>query len=78
MEWLGIHIPDALKEELLHSDNMLESSLNVCLNIAEELIRFCTESCVPFGFNIESLAIRKDEINASIELVNKVGNMLNR
>lgn len=78
MEWLGIHIPQQLKEELLQADNMLEKSLNVCLDIADQLIRFCTDSCVPFGFNIESLAIRKDEINASIDLVNKIGKMLNR
>ena len=78
MEWLGIHIPDQLKEELLHTDNMLEKSLNVCLDIAAKLIEFCEARCVPFGFNIESLAIRKDEINASIDLVNKIGSMLNR
>lgn len=78
MEWLGIHIPDQLKEELLQADNMLEKSLNVCLDIADQLIEFCTRSCVPFGFNIESLAIRKDEINGSIDLVNKIGKMLKR
>lgn len=77
MEWLGIHIPNVLKQELLQADNMLESSLNVCLNIAGKLIEFCQDKCIPFGFNIESLAIRKDEINASIDLVNKIREMLN-
>jgi hypothetical protein len=56
----------------------LEKSLKVCLDIADQLIEFCTRSCVPFGFNIESLAIRKDEINGSIDLVNKIGKMLKR
>lgn len=78
MEWLGIHIPDQLKESLLASENMLADSLKVCLDTAAALIEFCTEKQIPFGFNIESLAIRKDEINASIDLVTKIGKMLNR
>lgn len=78
MEWLGIHIPEQLKESLLQSDNMLEDSLKACLDNAAALIEFCKQRCVPFGFNIESLAIRKDEINASIDLVSQIGAMLNR
>ncbi|WP_232282955.1 methylenetetrahydrofolate reductase [Pedobacter sp. BAL39] len=78
MEWLGIHIPAPLKEELRHSDNMLERSVNVCLDIAEELMEFCSKQCVPFGFNIESVAIRKDEIEASIYMVNQIAEKLKK
>ena len=76
MEWLGIHIPEALKEEFRASDNILARSVEVCLTIAEELITYCVEKGVPFGFNIESVAIRKDEIEASIFLINRIGEML--
>ncbi|WP_206614481.1 methylenetetrahydrofolate reductase [Chitinophaga barathri] len=76
MEWLGIHVPEALKDELRNAGNMLDRSVQVCLDIAEELTTFCSEQCVPFGFNIESVAIRKDEIEASIHMVNTIGNML--
>jgi len=76
MEWLGIHIPEELKEEFRHTDNMLERSVEVCLAIAAELTAFCAERCVPFGFNVESVAIRKDEIEASIHMVNEIGKML--
>lgn len=76
MEWLGIHIPEDLKEELKHTDNMLERSVEVCLAIAAELTAFCADRCVPFGFNVESVAIRKDEIEASIHMVNEIGKML--
>ena len=76
MEWLGIHIPEELKEEFRASENILERSVEVCLSIAEELIKYCTEKGVPFGFNIESVAIRKDEIEASIFLINRIGEML--
>jgi len=76
MEWLGIHIPEPLKEELKSSENILDKSVQVCLDTAENLIEFCSRNQVPFGFNIESVAIRKEEIEASIFLVNKIGEML--
>jgi hypothetical protein len=78
MEWLGIHVPGQLKEELRDAENMLERSVHVCLDIATELIAFCSERCVPYGFNIESVAIRKDEIEASIQMVNKIAEMLGK
>ena len=76
MDWLGIHVPEQLKEDLKNSENMLEKSVNVCLNIASELTDYCTERSIPFGFNVESVAIRKEEIEASIFLVNKINEML--
>ncbi|WP_332369384.1 hypothetical protein [Spirosoma telluris] len=76
MEWLGIHVPDELKEELKKSDDILEKSVQICLNIATELTAFCIERSIPFGFNIESVAIRKAEIEASIYLANGIGQML--
>jgi len=77
MEWLGINVPEELKEDLKNSQNILENSVNVCLNIASELADYCSERSIPFGFNIESVAIRKEEIEASIFMVNKIGEMLN-
>lgn len=76
MEWLGINVPEELKEGLKNSENILENSVNVCLNIASELADYCKERSIPFGFNIESVAIRKEEIEASIFLVNKINEML--
>jgi hypothetical protein len=76
MEWLGIHVPDQLKEDLKTSVNILEKSVKVCLDIASELTAFCMERNIPFGFNIESVAIRKEEIEASIYMANEIGHML--
>jgi hypothetical protein len=76
MEWLGIHVPDELKAELRASDDMLQKSIQVCLDIASALTTFCVERSIPFGFNIESVAIRKAEIEASIYLANEIGQML--
>lgn len=76
MEWLGIHIPESLKAELLASENILNRSVEVCLEIADELIKYCSEKKIPFGFNIESVAIRKEEIEASILMTNTIGEKL--
>lgn len=76
MEWLGIHIPDSLKAELLASENILERSVEVCLEIADELTSYCLAKNIPFGFNIESVAIRKEEIEASILMTNTIGEKL--
>lgn len=76
MEWLGIHVPEELKAELNISEDILEKSVTLCLDIASTLTTFCIEHSVPFGFNIESVAIRKAEIEASIDLATRVGQML--
>jgi hypothetical protein len=76
MEWLGIHVPADLRAEFTQAENMLEKSVNVCLSIARALTEFCIVHGVPFGFNIESVAIRKDEIEASIHMVNEIAAML--
>lgn len=76
MEWLGIHVPDELKEALKTSDDILEKSVQVCLDIADELTTYCIERAIPFGFNIESVAIRKAEIEASIGMANSISQML--
>lgn len=78
MEWLGIHVPAEMKEHFRTAENMLEESVNVCLDIASELTAFCMERAIPFGFNIESVAIRKDEIEASVSMTKEIGLMLKR
>ncbi|MEO6284279.1 MAG: methylenetetrahydrofolate reductase [Dyadobacter sp.] len=76
MEWLGIHIPDELKEDLKRDGDVLEKSVKLCLEIASELTAFCIRQSIPFGFNIESVAIRKAEIEASVEIASKISQLL--
>lgn len=76
MKWLGIDIPKWLHNELVHSENILEKSIENCKLIAAELIDFCRPKNIPIGFNIESVAIRKEEIEASIQLVKDIHQML--
>jgi len=76
MEWLGIHIPEDIKVDLCASASPVARSVEIATNIAKDLIGFCQERAIPFGFNIESVAIRKEEIEASLDLLNIVRTML--
>jgi hypothetical protein len=76
MEWLGIHIPEDIKEELKASTSAVSRSVEIAVAIAKELIQHCLEKSIPFGFNIESVATRKEEVDASIELLNTVRELL--
>lgn len=77
MEWLGIDIPQWLKNDLKHSEDILSKSIAVCKNIAEELLDYCNHKNIPIGFNIESVSVRKVEIDASIELLKYIKGLIN-
>ncbi len=72
MKWLGISFPKWLENELLHSKDILEKSIEVSEKNWLELKEFADEKGIPIGCNIESVAIRKVEVDASIELLRKV------
>lgn len=76
MEWLGIHVPDDIKEELKVCTNPAARSVEIATAIAKDLIKYCQERNIPFGFNIESVAIRKEEVEASLELLNTVRELM--
>jgi hypothetical protein len=65
MQWLGIRFPKWLENELRYSGDTLERSLRLCAELAEELATFAREKGVPAGMNVESVSIRREEIDAS-------------
>ena len=72
MKWLGINIPNYLEEDLKDSGNILEESVRLSKMFFEELYIFGKKRGIPVGCNIESVAIRKEEIEASVELLEEV------
>ncbi len=76
LEWLGIHIKEEHKTRLLNSTSIVEDSIDLCVEVADILSNYCIEKNIPFGFNIESVAIKKEEIEASINLLKQVEQML--
>lgn len=76
VRWLGVDVPRWLENSIRHSDDPLAESYRQCVAIARDLIDFCEHLGLPYGFNIESVSIRKAEIQASTELAAEVGRML--
>lgn len=72
MKWLGISIPRWLENELTQSEDILQKSVHFSEQSFRELQSFAAEKNIPIGCNIESVAVRKVEIEASIELLRRV------
>jgi hypothetical protein len=76
MRWLGIGVSGHVENELLHATPMLSRSTELCVSICKELLDFSRRLGVTVGFNVESVSIRKEEIEASLCLVQELRTLL--
>lgn len=87
IEWLGVSVPPWVRNEILQGPEVsapdggvlpsaLELSLDFCVEALRDIARFCLAKGIPFGCNIESVSIRKDEVLASFELVRRADEAL--
>jgi hypothetical protein len=76
--WLGVEVPRWLHNELLHAHDILRTSVELALDNFAELLDFARTKGITLGCNVESVSLRKDEIDASVELVERVAKMLDR
>ena len=72
MKWLGIAFPRWLENDLRFANDPLEMSLRLCERIFEEIWDYAKTKGIPVGVNVESVSIRKDEIDASVELFRRL------
>lgn len=68
LRWLGVAVPRWMENALVHSEDLLAASYDQCVATAHELATFCAGLGVPCGFNVESVSIRKAEIDAAVQL----------
>jgi hypothetical protein len=77
MKWLGISFDPVIERRLLQASDMLRESLAICeqsiLEIAER-----QGGPVPLGINVESVSIRRADIEAAVELVEFARRALSR
>ncbi|HVX34073.1 MAG TPA: hypothetical protein VHA80_13115 [Solirubrobacterales bacterium] len=78
LRWLGVTVPRWIENELRHADDTLEASYEQAVATALDLVAFCRRLEVPFGLNVESVSIRKAEIEASVRLAARLGVELRR
>jgi hypothetical protein len=78
LRWLGVDVPCWIENDLRHADDTLDASLEQAEATALELISFCRRLGVPFGINVESVSIRRVEIEASVRLAERLRRKLTR
>jgi hypothetical protein len=72
LRWLGVEVPRWIENDLTHAADTLEASYQQALATATELIAYCRTLGVPFGINVESVSIRRVEIEASVRLAQEL------
>jgi len=76
LKWLGVDVPRWLQNTLRHSPDPLADSYRECLSMARDLQDFCTRLGMPYGFHVESVSIRKAEIEGATRLAAELGTLL--
>lgn len=76
MKWLGISFPRWLENELRHSADTLERSVDLCESVFSDVQDYARKKQLPIGINVESVSIRKSEIDASVELYRRLSSRL--
>jgi hypothetical protein len=76
LRWLGVSVPRWLENELLHAHDILETSVEYCLRGLQELKEFADEKGIWLGCNVESVSVRKAEIDAAVEMVHRAKKIL--
>ena len=78
LRWLGINVPRWIENDLRHAHDTLDASLEHAEATALELMSFCRRLDIPFGISVESVAIRRVEIEASVRLADRLRSKLMR
>jgi hypothetical protein len=78
MSWLGVDVPRWIQNDLRHAADPLVASHEQALATALDLIVYCRRLGLPFGINVESVSIRRTEIEQSVSLAAQLGRELRR
>jgi 5,10-methylenetetrahydrofolate reductase len=78
MKWLGISFPRWLENELRFASDPLATSIKLCERIFSEVWDYAKDKQLAVGINVESVSIRKAEIDASVELLGSLQSIMQR
>ena len=78
LRWLGVDVPRWIQNDLRHAADTLDASYEQALAMARELVGYCRRLGVPFGLNVESVSIRRAEIESSVALAARLLEELDR
>jgi hypothetical protein len=72
LRWLGVDVPRWIENDLRHATDTLEASYQLAVAAATDLIAYCRGLGVPFGINVESVSIRRVEIEMAVRLAEQL------
>ena len=68
LRWLGVNVPLEVEGKIFSAQSPLNKSLELCCSTLRTILDSMETANIPLGINIESVSIKKDEIEASIDL----------
>jgi hypothetical protein len=69
LRWLGVNVAPETERALLGAANPLAKSIEICRDNLRRILDQPYARDIPLGVNVESVSINRDEIDASIDLV---------
>ena len=75
MKWLGIAVAADSERAILAAQDPLSESIRICAANLKQVLEEAGNTGIPLGINVESVSIRKDEIDASIDLFHALMNV---
>lgn len=78
LRWLGVEVPRWLENELLHAQDTLATSVDLCTSIFLDLWTYASDRGIPLGCNVESVSLNRAEIEASVDLLERVAAIVGR
>ena len=76
LKWLGVNFPPEVEQAIFSAQSPLQKSLEICCLALEQILESIEPGIVPLGINVESVSIKKEEIEASIELFSELQGIL--
>ena len=76
LRWLGVNIAPDTERAILDASNPSAKSIEICQDNLRRILDQPYSADIPLGINVESVSINREEIDASVELVQALRQVL--
>ena len=76
LQWLGVNVPPEAARAILGAASPLAKSIEICCDNLRRILAQGYASEIPLGINVESVSIRREEIDASVDLFHALHEVL--
>jgi hypothetical protein len=76
LRWLGVNVAPETERAILGAASPLAKSIEICRDNLRRILELPYARDIPLGVNVESVSINRDEIDASVELVHALREVL--